>query len=358
MTMKKRRFPAIFLTLVVGMLLLGALTAHAAAIVSGVDIKCDIPAIDLRRGKTEGEVQTRIRDKIHAGKAGYNIDVGNTWILYPVSDDDFWGTGDGSHMIVETLRYYMQAGLVTATGYSWPEQVKTAAKGKYIPVSKLPAFTVTFNGKKCSEAWVYYNESGDRLKVTIPIFNDISSGSVSIARTSFVYDGVEREPAVRSVTVNGKTLSPSHYSVSYTDQSGHGTIPRNAGKYYVVVEGRGIYGGTIKKPFTISKLANPLNAAGKKVKVKAARVKKKKQTVKCAKAMAVSDNQGTVTYTLEKVKKAKYKKFFKVDSQTGDITIKKRLKKGKYTLQIKVTAAGSTNYLPGAKIAAVTVHVK
>lgn len=106
------------------------------------------------------------------------------------------------------------------------------------------------------------------------------------------------------------------------------------------------------------KSANTLKVKGKTVKLKAKKLKKKSQTVKRAKALTVSKPCGKVKYTLASVSKAKFKKYFKVNAKTGKITVKKRLKKGKYKVKIKVSAAGNGNYLPAAKTVKVIVKVK
>lgn len=94
------------------------------------------------------------------------------------------------------------------------------------------------------------------------------------------------------------------------------------------------------------------------MKLKAKKLKKKAQTVKRAKAVTVSKPCGKVKYALASVSKAKYKKYFKVNAKNGKITVKKGLKKGTYTVKIKVSAAGNGNYLPAAKTAKVIVKVK
>ena len=106
------------------------------------------------------------------------------------------------------------------------------------------------------------------------------------------------------------------------------------------------------------KSANTLKVKGKTVKLKAKKLKKKAQTVKRAKAVTVSKPRGTVKYALASVSKAKFKKYFKVNAKTGKITVKKGLKKGTYTVKIKVSAAGNGNYLPAAKTVKVIVKVK
>ena len=102
-----------------------------------------------------------------------------------------------------------------------------------------------------------------------------------------------------------------------------------------------------------------MSAKGRTVTVKYAKVKKKAQTIKRSKAITVSKAQGTVTYKLAGVSKAKFKKYFKVNSKTGNITVKKGLQKGTYKVKVNVTAAGGTNYkAKTVKNVTATVKVK
>ena len=95
----------------------------------------------------------------------------------------------------------------------------------------------------------------------------------------------------------------------------------------------------------------------KTVKIKYSSLKKKKQKIKAKKAFTVSGAQGKVTYKLVSVKKAKFKKYFKI-SKSGKITVKKGLKKGTYKLKVNVTAAGNANYEPLTKMVTVKIKVK
>ena len=61
---------------------------------------------------------------------------------------------------------------------------------------------------------------------------------------------------------------------------------------------------------------------------------------------------------LASVSKSKFKKYFKVNAKNGKITVKKGLKKGAYTVKVKVSKSGNVNYLPAAKTAKVIVKVK
>lgn len=100
-----------------------------------------------------------------------------------------------------------------------------------------------------------------------------------------------------------------------------------------------------------------LSIKGKTAKVKYSKLQKKKQTIKTSKAFTASGAQGRVTYKLVSVKKARFKKYFKV-SNSGKITVKKGLKKGTYKLKVNVTAAGNANYEPLTKMVTVKIKIK
>ena len=72
----------------------------------------------------------------------------------------------------------------------------------------------------------------------------------------------------------------------------------------------------------------------------------------------MSNAQGTVTYKLISVKKAKYKKYFKISTKTGKITVKKKLKKGTYKVKVQVTASGNANYESTKKVVTVKIKIK
>ena len=74
--------------------------------------------------------------------------------------------------------------------------------------------------------------------------------------------------------------------------------------------------------------------------------------------MKITKAQGKVSYKLAGVNKKKFKKYFKVNSKTGKITVKKKLKKGIYKVKIKVTAAGNDKYKKVTKTVTVKVRVK
>ena len=122
----------------------------------------------------------------------------------------------------------------------------------------------------------------------------------------------------------------------------------------ITIEGIGDYKGALVQRFTIAKAANPLKASAKAKKVKLKKVRKKKQTVA---PITVRGAQGTLSFKVVGGKK-KAKKALKINAKTGKVTVKKRTKKGKYTIKVRVTAAGTSNYLSTSKTLTVTVKVK
>ena len=103
---------------------------------------------------------------------------------------------------------------------------------------------------------------------------------------------------------------------------------------------------------------NTLSVKGKTAKVKYKKLRRKAQTVSRTKVLTVSNPKGKVTYKLVSVTKKKYKKYFKINATTGKIKIKKKLRKGKYTIKCKVIAAGNEEYLPATKTVTFKIKVK
>ena len=155
------------------------------------------------------------------------------------------------------------------------------------------------------------------------------------------------------------------YTVSYRNNV-------NVGKGTIIIEGLGFFEGTIEETFSIlspvgsedptgstpsdpsvKKKANPLKVTVKKPTVKASKVKKKKQTIKVAKAFTIKNAQGAVTF---KTKGGDKK--LTINRTTGAITVKKGTKKGTHKIKVAVTAAGNENYEAGTKTVNVKVKVK
>ena len=121
----------------------------------------------------------------------------------------------------------------------------------------------------------------------------------------------------------------------------------------------GAYAGEKTLACTIGQAKNTLSAKGKTVKLSASKLKAKALKVSRKKAAAVKKGaaRSALTYKLGGVSKKKFKKYFKVDKKTGAITVRKGLKKGKYTVKVKVVAKATKNYKGATRTAKVTVKV-
>ncbi len=127
----------------------------------------------------------------------------------------------------------------------------------------------------------------------------------------------------------------------------------NAGTASVTITGQGDYKGTATFSFTIEKAPQPMTLKAKSVAVRYSRLLSKDQTLKISKAVTRKKSKGDVSY-----KKLKGNKKLLVDKATGKITVKKGLKKGVYSLKIKITAAGGRNYKKGSGTVTVKITVK
>ena len=148
------------------------------------------------------------------------------------------------------------------------------------------------------------------------------------------------------VTVAGRTLiSGEDYTVTYKNNT-------NAGTAGLTIKGTGFYRGSVGKTFKITKAANTLQAKGKTVNLKYSTLKKKNLTVKRLAAIQISKAKGKLTY-----KKLKGNKKITV-AKSGTMTAKKDLKKNTYSVRVKVTAAGNSNYKSLSKTVTIKVKVR
>ena len=173
---------------------------------------------------------------------------------------------------------------------------------------------------------------------------------------TFTYNGKVQKPAIR--TIGGRQLAEgADYRAVWTDESS-----MKPGTYMVTIVGTGDYTGIAKATYTIKKAANMLKIKAKTATVKFAKLKKKSQTLAATKVITfVKKGQGTRTYTLASAKKKgkSFKKYFKINTTTGKVTVKKGLKKGTYKVRVRVKAAGNANFMPSAqKTATFKVKVK
>lgn len=165
---------------------------------------------------------------------------------------------------------------------------------------------------------------------------------------------------IKDKTYTGKALKQSIKVVSakgeYADFTAAYANNINVGTATVKISGKGNYKGTITKTFKINKAANPLTVTTATKTVKLSTIRQKAVTVK--NAVAVTKNQGKLSYTLTAV--SKDLKNLVTISSNGVITIKKwaKAKKGTYGIKVKVTAKGNANYKSGAKTVTVKIKVQ
>ena len=160
---------------------------------------------------------------------------------------------------------------------------------------------------------VFYSE-------VFTLCEDISGAWVS-ALSDKTYNGA---PLTQSLTVmmhGGDLKEGKDYTVSYKNNT-------NAGTATVTVNGKGGFIGSITKSFQINKAPNSMTAQGKTVKIKASKLKKKKQVIKPTKSLRICNAVGNLKFRLAGINKKKFKKYFKVNARNGNITVKKGLKKG------------------------------
>lgn len=188
----------------------------------------------------------------------------------------------------------------------------------------------------------------DQYYLAIPPL-DLSYATVN-AIPAKTYTGKALTPGV-TVKLGEKTLvKDTDYTVTYANNT-------NAGKATVKIQGNGNYGGEVTTSFTINQANNTLAASGKSVKIKKKKVRKKAQKLAAGAVLAISNAKGTVTYKGVGVNK-KSKKALKINASNGQVTVKKKTKKGTYKMNVTVTAAGNGNYKAASVTRTITVKVK
>ena len=169
--------------------------------------------------------------------------------------------------------------------------------------------------------------------------------------TDRTYNGAAQKQTPE-VILNGSALAEgSDYVISYSNNVSAGTA-------LMTVSGTGSYKGAVETAFSISKAAGAVAAKGKKVKLKYSKLKEKKQTVKRSKAISIRAAEGSLTYQIKSInrKKKKYRKYFSIDPHTGNIKVKKNLRRGTYKLTVLVVA-GDNDHEPAAKTVKVRIRV-
>lgn len=167
-----------------------------------------------------------------------------------------------------------------------------------------------------------------------------------------VYNGKAFKPAVTVYDFEDNVLrNGTDYTVRYTDNVKPGYATVN-------VSFKGDYEGDYDDWFYIEKASNKLKVTPKTATIRYSKLKKKSQTIKASKAFTASKGNGTLTYSISKVSKSRFKKYFSINKKTGNITVKKGLKKGTYKVTISVKASGTTYYKSATKKVTTKIVVK
>jgi len=285
-------------------------------------------------------------------------------------------------------------------------------------IAVRPALTIDLSSPYLEAAGTV-NSNGEVGQQVTTLARSITS--VTLATTSYTYDGTAKRPAV-TVSAGDEAVPTSGYDVSYGDNVKAGTAT-------ATVTGKDGYEGTLSATFKIKrasvakakvtglksrtytgkaqaqsptvkvggrtlkkgtdyKLTYKNNVKAGKATVtikgvgnyagsvseeftiaKAANPMALKAVKRTAKASAAKKKAVVVAAPLKLTKKAQGKvtyarvakgssKCLAVDKSTGKVTVKKGTKKGTYKVKIKVTAKGNANYKALSKTITCTVVVK
>lgn len=191
-------------------------------------------------------------------------------------------------------------------------------------------------------------ETTEASSETQPTEASATSIKVSAAKKNIYVNASTKVTATVTNPVGDTTFKSSNTSVATVKTSGNiATVTgKKAGSVTITATNNG-KSATVK--ITVAKRANTITVKAKACSAKA----KKKSTIKKAKAFTIKNAKGKVTF-----KKASGDKKITI-AKTGNITVKKGLKKGKtYKLNVKVTAAGNTVYKAVSKSVTVKIKIK
>ena len=233
---------------------------------------------------------------------------------------------------------------VKYTFESWNEDIASVSEDGVVNGLKAgnAVICVGVNPKYSSKNYTFSNSNIVIVRVTSDTV-DIDQTKVVLSKSAFTYNGKEQKPSIK--TIKGLNLEAgTDYEATWPNKS------KNAGTYTVTIKGIGKYTGTTNATYTIKKAKNPIRLGSKTAKINYSKLEKNAQKIKRANLIKVSKAQGKPKYKLDSAKKGKksFKKYFKVNSKTGNITVMKGLKKGTYKVKVKIKAEGNANYRASA----------
>ena len=174
-----------------------------------------------------------------------------------------------------------------------------------------------------------------------------STAIVAVAESSKIYVGASTNIIVSVTNGMGKTkFTSSNTKIAVVNSSGKVT-GKKAGTVTIKATNNN---KTASVKIKVVQRNNPMTVKAKTVSAST----KKNTTIKKAKAFTIKNAKGTVTF-----KKSSGDKKITINKKTGNITVKKGLKKGKtFKFKVKVTAKGNTTYKAKSKTVTVKIKVK
>ena len=220
----------------------------------------------------------------------------------------------------------------TDVSYSSSDTKVAAVSASGVVTAKaVGTATITVTAKASKN----YNEASKNVTVTVteksvPVTKKLSACKVTLAATSYTYDGKEKKPAVTVKDGSNTLTNGKDYEVAYANNI-------NAGTARVTITGKGNYTGTVTMNVVIKKAASVITASN------------------ITKATSAKAQKASIGAKVKGGAKLTYKsnnKYVAVDKK-GQVTIAKKFV-GQAT--ITITAAATKNYNAGTKKVTVTVN--
>ena len=201
-----------------------------------------------------------------------------------------------------------------------------------LPNDALDQYRIMTLSNEYGIEYVYQNMNFDAR-----FYKSIDWDTVALSAEEFRYNGEVQKPAIVAIKNVGEKdlVEETDYELGWSDASS-----TDVGTYEVTVTGINGYNGSRTFQYSIIKADNTLKASGKTAAVKFSKLKKKSQTLKASKVLKfASKGEGKLTY-----KRAKGNKKITINKTNGKVTVKKGLKKGTYTVKVKIQAAGDDHH--------------
>ena len=227
----------------------------------------------------------------------------------------------------KTLTYNgeVQTGVAVATGYTLSGMASATDAGSYQTTATLEEGYIWADGSEAPRT-IEWTINKVTAKVTVP------------TGKAFTYNGKEK---VFGSSGSYYTLTGTTKATKTGTYTAKATLKTNANYTYIWMDGTTAV-KAIK--WTINKAANTFRIKGRTATIKYRAVKKKSQVLGVTKAISFANNgQGAKTYV-----KVGGNKKITVAKATGNVTVKKGLKKGTYKVRVRVKAAGNANFKASA----------